>query len=187
MRSGVYCLTFKDGSCYVGKSIDIERRWKEHAEKFKSGKAAKNMQAAFNSYGYPNAKVLLECHSDHIDLMETYYIGKLQPQLNTIGGIYVDSEELKVLEKHSSLLECSTATHLYKIISLQQDTERLNKKYLELKEFLDEEKHATALGEELYEMSYKVEQLQEDKDAAEYRIAVLEQEINKPWWKRIFS
>jgi len=74
MTSGIYQLTFSDGSFYVGKSNDIERRWKEHFTKFGKGTAAAAMQAAYDRCGAPSCKVVLVCHEDHIDVWESYYI-----------------------------------------------------------------------------------------------------------------
>lgn len=194
MKSGVYCLTFKDGSQYVGKSIDIERRWKEHAEKFKNGKAAKNMQAAYEKYGYPNAKVLIECHVDHIDLMETYYICRLQPQLNAIGGIFVSDTDLPVLEKYHRMLAFSTVEHIKELVRLyavvdshNTELDAKDKKYSELKEYLDEAKMETELGLELNAMEYKFKELEQMYEEAEAKIELMQLDLDKPWWKRIFS
>jgi len=74
MTSGIYQLSFSDGSFYVGKSNDIERRWKEHFTKFGKGTAAAAMQAAYERCGEPACKVVLVCHEDHIDVWESYYI-----------------------------------------------------------------------------------------------------------------
>lgn len=74
MTSGIYQLTFSNGSFYIGKSNDIERRWKEHFTKFGKGTAAAAMQAAYDSYGEPSCKIILECHEDHIDVWEAHFI-----------------------------------------------------------------------------------------------------------------
>lgn len=118
MKSGVYLLTFSNGATYVGKTIDFERRWREHFDKMQRGKAAKNMQEAYDRYGLPRPSVLVECHCDHIDLMETYYICKLHPSLNSVGGVNVSSKELEILESNPELLKQSTPWHLNKIREL---------------------------------------------------------------------
>ena len=44
MDSGIYRLTYRTGETYVGKSIHLTTRWKQHFDKLSKGKAAKNMQ-----------------------------------------------------------------------------------------------------------------------------------------------
>ena len=83
MTSGVYQLTFPGGATYIGKSINIEERWKQHTNKMYKGTAAKNMQAAFNTYGAPMGRILRECHEDHIDVVESCFISRNQPTLNS--------------------------------------------------------------------------------------------------------
>lgn len=86
MTSGIYQLNFNDQAFYVGQSINIEVRWKQHFDKFRKGTAAKKMQDAYNYYGLPNATILLECHKDYLDMMENFYIAANQPysgNLNT--------------------------------------------------------------------------------------------------------
>lgn len=74
MTSGIYILTFSSGHFYIGKSNHIERRWKEHATKFDKGTAAKNMQWAYDNYGYPKQEIMYEVHPDHIDVIEPIVI-----------------------------------------------------------------------------------------------------------------
>lgn len=83
MTSGVYQLTFTDGNTYIGKSINIEERYKQHMNKFYKGTAAKPMQAAYNKCGAPNACIIRECHEDHIDVVESCFIARDRPTLNS--------------------------------------------------------------------------------------------------------
>ena len=62
MTSGIYKLTFSDGTTYIGKSVDIERRWKEHADKFAKRTAAKAMQYAYDTCGMPSTSVISVLH-----------------------------------------------------------------------------------------------------------------------------
>lgn len=70
MTSGIYKLTFPNGQYYIGKSNNIERRWKEHWTKFQKGTAAVNMQLAFDMSGYPKQEILYVVHPEHIDVIE---------------------------------------------------------------------------------------------------------------------
>lgn len=85
MASGIYQLTFNNGDTYVGKSLDLTRRWQQHLDKLEKGTAAKNMQQAYkNSYfEAPKAEVLLECHPDLLDEYENIFINQNNPTLNT--------------------------------------------------------------------------------------------------------
>lgn len=78
MTSGIYQLNFNDQAFYVGQSINIEVRWKQHFDKFRKGTAAKKMQDAYNTYGLPDVSILLECHKDYLDMMENFYIAANQ-------------------------------------------------------------------------------------------------------------
>lgn len=78
MTSGIYQLNFNDQAFYVGQSINIEFRWKQHFDKFRKGTASKKMQEAYNTYGLPDTLILLECHKDYLDMMENFYIAANQ-------------------------------------------------------------------------------------------------------------
>jgi hypothetical protein len=74
MTSGIYQLNFDNQAFYIGQSVDMETRWKQHADKFRKGKAAAKMQDAYNQLGMPFADILIKCHKDHLDAMENYFI-----------------------------------------------------------------------------------------------------------------
>jgi predicted GIY-YIG superfamily endonuclease len=119
MAAGIYSLDFISGNIYIGKSIHIERRAQEHLTAFKAGKAAKKLQSEYDIYGPPIWVPKFECHPDHIDLMETYYIELLSPALNTAPTTRLKPEEREVLEKHVSYLQKSTAEHIIELIATQ--------------------------------------------------------------------
>lgn len=195
MKSGIYCLTFKNGEKYVGRSIDIERRWAEHAEKLRNGKAAKSLQAAFDRYGYPSAKILMLCHSDHCDLMESYFICKLQPELNSVGGIAVSASEFEVLEQHPNWLQYSTVEHLNKMMEYELDIEKLRndnkehvnaleKKIKKLENYIEQERIAADVNNELKTLKQEnIELYQEQEELVEE----LDRIKSKNLWQRIFK
>lgn len=74
MASGIYQLNFNEELFYVGQAQDIHTRLRQHLDKFKKGTAAQKMQAAYNTQGLPVFSVLLYCHKDYLDIMETYFI-----------------------------------------------------------------------------------------------------------------
>lgn len=74
MATGIYQLVFSNKSVYIGQAQDIQARWRQHSDKFKRGTATQKMQAAYNNCGMPAFQVILECHKDYLDIMESYYI-----------------------------------------------------------------------------------------------------------------
>lgn len=193
MKSGVYCLTFKDGSQYVGKSIDMQRRWKEHADAMSSDRAAGKLQQAYNNNGFPSARILIECHSDHIDLMEDYYICKLQPVLNTVGGITISNKDIDTLGRRVDLLQQSTADHVNcieaqeeVIASYKREIDKLNNdlKQAALDHYMHEK--VSQLNNEAKNLREEGRQLYEEREVLEeevlkYKTAGLLRRIFKKW------
>lgn len=85
MPSGIYQLEFETGERYIGKSVDMQQRWKQHADKLQKGTAARPMQEAYHNSGYefPRAAIVVECHPDLLDEYEGMYINLWRPELNT--------------------------------------------------------------------------------------------------------
>ncbi len=115
MTSGIYKLDWDSGYFYIGKSDDIERRWKQHETSFLKGKHSQAMQRRYNMEGPPNYSIVYEVHSDHIDLVEGMLIEQYISHdlcLNTTKGKYVpDADRAALIESFASLKE-STADHL---------------------------------------------------------------------------
>ena len=80
---GIYKITNKiNNKIYVGQSIDIIERWKQHGYKaFNSNERAYNsaIHLAFRKYGIENfsLEVLEECKIDELDKKEREWIEKL--------------------------------------------------------------------------------------------------------------
>jgi GIY-YIG catalytic domain len=105
MTCGIYQLTFPNSYMYIGQSVNIENRWKQHRDKLETGKAAKPMQQAYNISGYPTGVILLECHEDHLDMMESMYIHSRLEQLpagtllnSSIPKPYSEADVKEVIE-----------------------------------------------------------------------------------------
>ena len=70
---GIYKITNKiNGKCYIGQSINIEQRLKDH----RNCKANKPLYRAFKKYGIENFdfEVLEECSKEELNEKEIYYI-----------------------------------------------------------------------------------------------------------------
>lgn len=80
---GIYKITnLINGKIYVGQSIDIIERWKQHGYKaFNSNERAYNsaIHLAFRKYGIENfqLEILEECPANELDEKEKYWIEKL--------------------------------------------------------------------------------------------------------------
>lgn len=125
MTSGVYKLTFPSGRIYIGKSINIENRWKQHAESFRKGKAATLLQQEYNRYGFPDGSILFECHEDHMDIAEETLIYRERPELNGTRGrdrleVPASKAEHIAGENMSDLFQLSTLDHITEILRLRK-------------------------------------------------------------------
>lgn len=209
MTCGIYKLTFPSGRTYIGKSINIEERWKQHFDKLSKGKAAKNMQAEYDSYGEPSGEVFFECHADHLDIMEETLIARLNPELNTtrcpdrLDGIYDDEFEYVV-----GWFSMSTVDHINTIakytlekreLAEQLEAEVENTEWQE--EFIkklgversDEELAADITGR-ILGLSEQLEVVKTGFDnlSNEHARVVSERDSllayrNLPWYKKLFS
>jgi hypothetical protein len=115
MASGIYRLTFSSGKYYVGKSLDLETRWKQHFNKFATGKAARPRQLEYDRCGLPQTEVIFDCHRDHIDILEELLIDQLKgpDMLNTTYPEVNRTDEVAILiNKSRDLLQLSTFEHL---------------------------------------------------------------------------
>lgn len=115
MSSGIYKLTFKDGSVYIGKSSNIDKRWAQHTKAMLKGTHTKKIQDAYYKYGMPKFEVIFECHQDHIDILEGYYINYFWGSniLNTTQPPKLTDSELDLLNAVTSAVwDLSTFEHI---------------------------------------------------------------------------
>lgn len=94
---GIYRITnLLNGKSYIGKSIDIERRFAEH----KTPKANGNdlLHGDIQLYGVDNFRfeVIEKCKLSEISKKELYYIKKEQPFYNKIGKKIPQTTKLKI-------------------------------------------------------------------------------------------
>lgn len=190
MITGIYRLDFSSGAFYIGKSIDIIERWRQHSDKFKKGTASKLMQSEYDLCGMPEGTVIKECHADHIDIVEACFINRLRPQLN---GTYPDDPlaELNTEELHHFLdnIDDSTVDHLNTIKYLKSqlvnkdvDHKILSDQYKEAilvrsKREIDRD-YETRISELERSLRIKSNLLDMYKDEIEY--------LSLPWYKKLF-
>jgi group I intron endonuclease len=78
VNSGIYKLTFSSGDFYVGRSINIQSRFKDHLSTLKAGKHRNHkVQDIYNKYGQPELFILEECSSECHKDREVHWIKEL--------------------------------------------------------------------------------------------------------------
>jgi len=71
MTIGIYRLIFEGTtSCYVGQSINIETRFRQHIASLVSGTCNIKMLDAYRSFGLPVLDILCECTESELDALE---------------------------------------------------------------------------------------------------------------------
>lgn len=196
MNSGIYELVFADDVRYVGKSIDIEKRWDEHRTSWLRNKAAAKMMQAYHRYGLPDFTILARCHPDHIDILESFYIRDRNSVLNTSRPECINFESFEFITSDDNvhLLQESTVKHILRIseyrdqvATLENAKEILINDVVELSEARDKEEieadsYARASSEILL-LRDRLELRDRELKLAQQRIEYLE----LPWWKKLFS
>lgn len=193
MDSGIYLLKFgpsNKGKYYIGKSNNIERRWKEHINKFNKGTAPKELQNAYNTYGMPEFTILLECHEDHIDLMESIYIASSWDKglVNTAQPTKVSEVDEATLLENTSLLSKSTAEHL-RLLKKREEHIKIQKKILEQEKIrynklLDTN---TSIKNLMSANSFLEDLSSLHEEIIEYKNQEIKQLRNRTLWQRIVN
>jgi hypothetical protein len=188
MASGIYRLTFSSGKYYIGKSLDLETRWKQHFNKFALGKAARPMQLEYDRCGLPQTEVIFGCHRDHIDILEELLIEQFKgpDMLNTTYPDCELTDEVAILINQShELLKQSTFDHLKLLhaadskISAAEDREQ---------QALDQLQELRTRGYIINEDYLEVLELaNEFKARATARKLELERLQTLSWWDRLFN
>jgi group I intron endonuclease len=137
MNSGIYKLVFTDKSVYIGKSVDMSKRWDQHLKALKKGTHTKRIQDAYNKYGTPKFEIICECHPHHIDILETYFInGYWSPKiLNTTRPADVDALGISLIDElPEDTWDLSTFEYIQKWIENSIEVKRLEKLIRESKD-----------------------------------------------------
>lgn len=202
MASGIYRLTFSSGKYYVGKSLDIDTRWRQHFNKFATGKAARPMQLEYERCGLPATEVIFRCHKDHIDILEELLIDQLKgpDMLNTTYPEVNRTDEVAILiNKSQDLLQLSTLEHIEllhrveeKITQFRSDKdvaeakveEYRNNGYMITEDYVDLVEIATENIQEVEFLEEYCEELAQKLESAETRLTKLSQ---RNWWQRLMN
>lgn len=79
MLIGIYRIVNNiNGKCYIGQSIDIERRFRDHRNRSFTTKYETPVYKAFQKYGVDNFsfEIVEECPAEKLDEREMFYIAK---------------------------------------------------------------------------------------------------------------
>lgn len=205
MTSGVYELKFTNGARYIGKSIDIHNRWKQHLDKMRKGTAATAMQQAYRMYGAPATDIMLECHSDHIDIMEAVFIARHNPELNSDrpGDPFI-GVDIDWYVNNTDFLKLSTLQHMKALVLFHNKQKEAKEVICTFAEKLDE---LTAINKELLavrseetiskDISGKIKELRSQNLSKQQIVdtlisanAILTEQLEynaRPWWQKIFK
>lgn len=188
MASGIYRLTFSSGKYYIGKSLDLETRWKQHFNKFATGKAARPMQLEYDRCGLPETQVIFDCHRDHIDILEELLIDQLKgpDMLNTTYPQVTRTDEVAILiNKSRDLLHLSTFEHLELLHQVENKITQLREQKQESDDALE------AMRAEGYIMNSDyvdiVDAATELTQQLERKQAELDRLSNLGWWDRLWN
>ena len=100
MTCGIYKIEYKQSVAYIGSSINLERRWKQHIRAMRNGKHHNFLlQRVFDKHGINvfSFSVLESCTDTELENREQYYIDSLKPlfNLSDASGRHLHTEEAK--------------------------------------------------------------------------------------------
>ena len=188
-------LTFSSGKYYVGKSLDLETRWKQHFNKFATGKAARPMQLEYDRCGLPETQVIFDCHRDHIDILEELLIDQLKgpDMLNSTYPQVNRTDEVAILINNSrDLLRLSTFDHLELLHQVETKLTELRAKKQEAEETVEEYRtNGYIIDQDYSEMvdlaQWRLDELEDSEALARKQRAELDRLKNLSWWDRLFN
>lgn len=127
-KCGIYKITnLINGKCYIGQSVDILRRWRNHKETSKNpSKEAYEypLYRAFRKYGLENFsfEILEECKKEELDIKETFYINKYNSLNEGYNQVLVGQGGTKVTPQEVNLIK-------YDLIYTTLPSDEIGKKY----------------------------------------------------------
>lgn len=189
MTCGIYQLIFSSGKRYIGQSVDIENRWKQHFDKMQKGTAAISMQREYSACGLPQTFYITECHRDYLDILESIYIhigfqDYGNNMLNTSIPKGYTQQDINILVDNKELL----MQPIIKVFSmLTGANNRIGTIQFEKEDALQAYTILRKTGKML---PAELQSIHSDNKKLKEKVREYEQAINNfktmPWWKRIW-
>ena len=91
IESGIYCIEHIEcGKKYIGKSVDVKRRLREHSSRLDNNRDTKYLQNAWNKYGRDAFKfyIIELCPTNKLLDLEIFYIKTLKSHY-TLNGFNI--------------------------------------------------------------------------------------------------
>lgn len=127
IRSGIYMIYCDgNGRRYVGSSVDIHKRWKDHRITLKRGRHGnQHLQNAYNKYGYKafTYSILEEVSRDRLIEREQFWMDLLKPEFNIAPFARATGLGLSPSEERRSKIAESNRRH-WKSLTPEQRAER---------------------------------------------------------------
>lgn len=88
MTIGIYALWWADQDIvYIGQSVRIERRFKDHNYRTTTNSDSKNLNIVYSTYGIPELVILEKCSISELDSKEVEWIHQFDTINTSIGGL----------------------------------------------------------------------------------------------------
>lgn len=192
MSSGIYKLTFSSGRYYIGKSVNIDKRWDQHWKALCKGTHAKALQAEFDKFGEPQAEVMIYAHEDHIDILEGFLINAYWVSgyiLNTTRPAPLNDSDFELVKEcigyqGGAIWNMSTLDHI-RSWNKCDDQRRVMEQELEKQEREHQkEMRKIKSGTRIKELEDSIETLLQDCTRKSQEINRLK---NRGFWDRLFN
>lgn len=88
MTIGIYALWWADQDIvYIGQSVRIERRFKDHSYRASTNSDSKNLNIVYLTYGEPELVILEKCTISELDNKEIEWISQFDTINTSAGGM----------------------------------------------------------------------------------------------------
>lgn len=115
---GIYKITSPSGKVYIGQSIDVERRWRDHKQTIKN-KVKNKLIESFLESGYSSHifEVICECNKEDLRELERFYQDKFNVLYPNGLNLKLTGTEDKPPVLHSSYLEKMSLNNSRRIVT----------------------------------------------------------------------
>lgn len=130
MTIGIYALVFEglDG-VYIGKSVNIEKRFNEHLRCLHNGSSNHKLLEAFRVGGPPSLVIIEECSTSELEFLEETYISEFDAVENGLNILTNSSSpRLSGVESPNSKYSKETYCNIFKELVLGTSIKEISAK-----------------------------------------------------------